>query len=115
MGMNYELLRYRNEIKQLQKSQCDNDCNNAVIVCFGKRSEDDMKRLAGYPAFAEALEALGGEHTEENIRLACKTSGLSVSSVYFEDFTLNEERYEEYRIPLRYTKNRVVERKKKMR
>lgn len=104
--MNASLRYAQNEIKKLQRAN-DTSGNTVLdLVLIFNKSEADMKRLTGYPAFAEALEQLGGEHTEANILEACKISHFNCKSVYFDDMG-NNKQIPDYHIPINCTKQQA--------
>ena len=104
--MNTALRYAQNEIKRLQRANDTSGDTVIDLVLIFDRSEEDMKRLTGYPAFAEALEQLGGEHTEANIQEACRMSHFSRESVYFDDMD-NGEQIPDYHIPIKGTKQQA--------
>lgn len=104
--MNTALRYAQNELKKLQRAN-DTSGNTVIdLVLIFDRSEADMKRLTGYPAFAQALEQLGGEHTEANIQEACRMSHFSRESVHFDDMD-NGEPIPDYHIPIKCTKQQA--------
>lgn len=90
------------EIKRLKRASSSSNPTTLDFVLIYSRSEDDMKRLTGYPAFAQALAELGGEHTEENIQEACRMSHFSRESVLFDD--VQRSQHENRHIPMKCTK-----------
>ena len=98
------MLRYaQREVTKLRRDTDTSDITTVDLVLIFDRSEEEMKRLVGYPAFAKALEELGGEHTEANIQEACCISHFSRGSVYFDDID-NGEQIPDYHIPIRCKK-----------
>lgn len=98
------MLRYaQREVTKLRRDTDTSDITTLDLVLVFDRSEEEMKRLVGYKAFAEALEQLGGEHTEANIQEACRMSNFSRGSVYFDDMD-NGEPIPDYHIPIRCKK-----------
>ena len=89
--MNTALRIAQSEVTKLKRyADKSGDIKLDIMLVFD-RSEEDMKRLAGYTAFAEALESLGGAHTKESIEEACRISNFSKDSVYFDDMQDYEE------------------------
>lgn len=98
------MLRYaQREVTKLRRDTDTSDFTTIDLVLMFDRSEEEMKQLVGYKAFAEALEQLGGEHTEANIQEACRMSNFSRESVYFDDMD-NGEQIPDYHIPIRCKK-----------
>ena len=104
--MNTALRYAQNELKKLQRANDTSGDTVIDLVLIFDRSEADMKRLTGYSIFAEALEKLGGEYTEDNIQEACRMSHMSRESMFF-DYMDNGEQIPDYHIPIKCTKQQA--------
>ena len=100
------MLRYaQREVTKLKRKDDTSGNTTVDIVLVFDRSEEDMKKLVGYEAFSKALEALGGEHTEDNIHKACEASGLNRKSVRFDD--MQNVEHEDIHLPVSCSKKQA--------
>lgn len=104
--MNTALRYAQNEVRKLRRDIDTSDTTTIDLVLVFDRSEEDMKQLVGYSAFAKALAELGGEHTEANIQEACRLTHFSRESVRFNDVPCTF--YEDRHIPIKCTKAQAL-------
>lgn len=104
--MNTMLRHAKNEVNRLKESDSYTGGQRVDLVLAFDRSEEEMQKLVGYADFAKALEALGGQHTEENIQEACRVSGMNRRSVRFDDMK-ERIQHDDIHIPVKCTKEQA--------